>query len=369
MRQKDLQIRRPTMPILFIILHLCLFTSCAKDETKTVDSFENLEKKILKIAQKRNLPALALQVKTSEAVLDMNYHHPDTEKQTVYGIGSTTKFLSATLVFKLIEDGEIEIEDKAIDYVQDLGGIEGGDEIRIYNLLNHTSGLSDYTMNPVWRKAVVFGKGPIGFEEKFGYVNSELKANGTYSYSNTNYLILQRLVEVILSVSYETSFNEFYENRGLENIKMGYSGSDLQAFYGESDQGSANVSAWQENYGYDGGAYSTPDDLNSFLKKFFVEKSLIDEKTIAQMTNWISTDSMSIQIGDGSISEYGNGIMKLQYNGNEYLGHAGGTLKYQSFMFYDIKNDVFISLVTNCSGKHYNNVFFQEIIPLILNDL
>jgi CubicO group peptidase (beta-lactamase class C family) len=78
---------------------------------------------------------------------------------------------------------------------------------------------------------------------------------------------------------------------------------------------------------------------------------------------------MSIPIGSGEISEYGNGIMKLTYEGQEYVGHFGSTLKYQSMVFYNSANNISISVVTNCSGPYFNKVFFQELIPAILDEL
>lgn len=60
---------------------------------------------------------------------------------------------------------------------------------------------------------------------------------------------------------------------------------------------------------------------------------------------------IAVPIGKGSIPEYGNGMMKLNYDGKTYIGHSGGTLKYQSFMFFNEKDNVSISIVTNCSGR------------------
>ncbi|MBS9461349.1 beta-lactamase family protein [Flagellimonas sp. 389] len=357
------------MPILFLVLHLFSVTSCDKDTSSMDVRLNSLEKKVLKIAKQRNVPSIALQVKTSDDALNVNYTHPDVKEQKIYGIGSTTKFLSATFVFKLIEQGKLNLEDTVQDSVEDLAVVEKGDTIKIKNLLNHTSGLSDYTMSPEWRETVVDGNGPKDFKTKFGYIDNELKNHGMYSYSNTNYLLLQKVVETVLSKSYDAAFNDFFESNGLEGIRLDDAKSDLQAFYAENDKGSADVSGWKENYGYDGGAFSEPEALNQFLQKFFKEKSLLNEKSVALMASWISTDSMTIPIGEGNISEYGNGIMKLNYNGKEYLGHAGGTLKYQSFMFHDPKDGVSVSVVTNCSGKYYNTVFFQEIIPTILDAL
>lgn len=117
---------------------------------------------------------------------------------------------------------------------------------------------------------------------------------------------------------------------------------------------------WVKNYGYDGGIFSTSDELNRFLRKLFVEKEILSESSLSNMQDWTSMTPMDIPIGEGKISGYGHGLMKLEYGGNEYIGHSGGTLKYQSFLFYDQESDITIALVTNCSGRYYNNVFSRS---------
>ncbi|WP_456438744.1 serine hydrolase [Psychroserpens sp.] len=83
-----------------------------------------------------------------------------------------------------------------------------------------------------------------------------------------------------------------------------------------------------------------------------------------------ATESMTVPIeNNGIISEYGYGIMKLTYNEQEYIGHTGGSLKYQSMVFYNTEKNISISILTNCSGSYFNNVFFQELIPAILDEL
>lgn len=357
------------MHLIILFIQLILLVSCEKKTEESVSKLSSLEKKIIKIAKKGNVPSLSVYIKTDNDALKFDYHHPDTKAQTLYGIGSTTKIFSAVFLFKLLEEGKLNLEYSVIDYVPTLSSIAEGGSITIGSLLNHTSGLSDYTMHPDWRKRVVNGDGPMDFDTKFGYIEPVLRNRGRYRYSNSNYLVLQEVVEEIFSKSYTEAIQDFFEKNGLSNLEMGHPGSDLQAFYAENDNASSNVSSWQENYGYDGGIYSTVDGLNEFLEKLFITKSILKEETLSVMMEWMSMNPLSITVGKGKINEYGYGIMKLAYKGKEYLGHAGGTLKYQSFMFYNPEDKVAISIITNSSGKHYNAVFFQEIIPAILDNL
>ena len=354
--------------ILLLISHLFLFNSCTKKIVEPSDFLGKIEKKVIKIARERNIPSIDITIRKGKEVLNFDYHHQDVLKQKVYGVGSTTKLLSAVLVWKLIENKKIDINDKVTDYVSGTNTIHGFESLTIKSLLNHTSGLSDYTKDPSWITRVASHDAPKTFEEKLRLINVELKNSGNFSYSNSNYLFLEKIVEKVTNEQFDVFFNEFYKSYNLFGIGIGVDEKGLQAFLGQTEQGSSDVSTWRENYGFDGGAYSNSKALEAFLTKLFREKSILEPKTLSEMEDWVSMQSMTLPIGSGRIAEYGNGIMKLMFNGQEFVGHFGSTLKYQSMVLYNSKSDTSISVVTNCSGRYFNNVFFQELIPAILSE-
>ena len=358
-----------TTYLIILISQLFFITSCEKEDIESPNLSKKIEKKVVRIAKDKNIPSLELTITTENDVVDFNYNHQEVKKQAIYGIGSTTKYLSAVAIFKLIQDKKLKINDKVADYVTLTRPITGIENLTIKNLLNHTSGLSDYTKNPDWITRVMNDNSPKTFEEKVLLINDTLESRGSFSYSNTNYIFLQKIVETITDQTYNVYFNNFYANNNLSNIKMGIDENGLQAFFGQTEQSSPDVSAWREYYGFDGGAFTDTKTLDSFLTKLYRDKSILESSTMLEMEEWIEMEPMTIPIGNGIISKYGNGIMKLTYNGDEYTGHFGSTLKYQSMVFYNQKKNISISVATNCSGRHFNNVFFQELIPAILDEL
>ena len=358
-----------TIYIIILVGQLSLSEANRKIIIENTDFSKRIEKKVTRIAKEKNIPSLEVQISRNEDVTHFQYHHKKVEKQDVYGIGSTTKLLSSVLIFKLIEDEKLRLNDKITEHFKLEPTITGIEKITVKHLLNHTSGLSDYTKNPEWIKAVMNANAPDIFGDKLKLVNDSLNNYGSFSYSNTNYLFLQKIVENLTGHTYEDYFNTFYSTNGFPGIKTGYDENGLQAFFGQNDQAVSNVSDWREHYGFDGGAYSDTKALDRFLIKLFKDKSILKPVTLSKMYDWINMESMSIPIGSGKISEYGNGIMKLTYEGQEYVGHFGSTLKYQSMVFYNSANNISISVVTNCSGPYFNKVFFQELIPAILDEL
>ncbi len=358
------------LPLIFIC---CFLYSPGQNDLKTGDqiNLNKVKKEVIKIARDTNIPTLQLFIQTPGDSLKLNYNHPDVEAQSIYGIGSSTKLMASVLLFYLSEQGQINLQDDLGQYLDHefTKQVQGIESLTIENLLNHTSGLADYTQNPSWITSVINNNSPLTFDDKIALVDSSLSHSPSFAYSNTNYLLLERIVEIITGRNYSDVFNQFYADNGLENIRIQHDDQRLQAFFAMDDKASSDVSMWIENYGFDGGAYSTPDQLNSFLKKLFIDKKLLSEKSLSLMQEWIPMAPMDIPIGEGKISSYGNGIMKLEYGGKTYTGHSGGTLKYQSFLFYNDQSDTTIVLLTNSSGRYYNNVFFQELIPAILDRL
>lgn len=354
----------------YLILYLFLiFTSCDEGEPAPV-GLKKIEKEVRKISEAGNIPSLEVTVQTGAEVLTFSYNNEQTSPQSVYGIGSTTKLPAAVLVAKKVENGELNPEDPITAYIDpsEIAFIEGIESVTVKSLLNHTSGIADYTKHGEWGTAVVSGTAPKTFEEKIKYINPALKQAGSYNYSNSNYLFLERIIESIDGNSYDRSFNDFYAGLGVA-ISLGATPMGLEAFYAQTENSSANVSHWEERYGFDGGAYADSKALNDFLKKLFLEKTILSASSLETLEDWVSMGSMTIPIGSGSFNEYGNGLMKLSYKGRTYIGHSGGTLKYQSFAFFNPETNVTISILTNCSGRHYNNVFFQEIVPAVLDEL
>lgn len=360
------------MNFFFLVLSFLHLQSIGTPADSSPLDIEGIKETLTKIAQENNIPSLSLTISNTDNELNFSHTHPELTSQKIYGVGSTTKFLASIVLFDLFDKNSISMDTKLSELISKdlLSEIEDSGEITITQLLNHTSGLSDYTKAPSWIQDIINGKAPTSFSEKIALVSDSLSNQGMFMYSNTNYLVLEKVAETISNTSYDMLFNSFYSDRGYESISLEIPTGDIQAFFAMTDESSSNVSSWKEGYGYDGGAYSTAKELHDFTKTLFETNEILDDSTKLLMTQWISMKPMTIPIGNkGKFVEYGNGLMKLIYKEKEYLGHFGGTLKYQSIALHNPETGYTISILTNCAGRHYNNVFFQEMIPAILEKL
>ena len=113
---------------------------------------------------------------------------------------SLTKSYTATVVLQLVGEGKLGLDDAIEQRLPRV--VPNGEKISIRQLLNHTSGLADFESNPRYLKPYLSGnfgyyRSPRQLVE-LGISQKPLFAPGArHSYSNTNYVVAQLIVEKI----------------------------------------------------------------------------------------------------------------------------------------------------------------------------
>ena len=124
-----------------------------------------------------------------------------------FKIASLTKSYTASVVLQLVGEGKLSLDDSVEQRLPGL--VPNGGKITIRQLLNHTSGLFDYFELPRFLKPYLSGN--FGFYwaprqlVRMGVSHKPLFAPGRgYSYSNTNYVLAQLIVERVTGKSLGT---------------------------------------------------------------------------------------------------------------------------------------------------------------------
>jgi D-alanyl-D-alanine carboxypeptidase len=114
-----------------------------------------------------------------------------------FRIASLTKTFVATVVLQLVGEGKLGLGDTVERRLP--GVVPNGSAITIRELLNHTSGLFNYTEDEAWSTAALANpQRPWTPKEllSFAFSHPANFAPGTnWSYSNTNYVVLGLIVE------------------------------------------------------------------------------------------------------------------------------------------------------------------------------
>jgi D-alanyl-D-alanine carboxypeptidase len=117
-----------------------------------------------------------------------------------FKVASLTKSYTATVVLQLVGEGKLSLDDTVRRRLP--GVVPNGGKITIRQLLNHTSGLADFESNPRYLEPYLAGNfGHYWAPRQLVRMGVSLKplfAPGHgWSYSNTNYVVAQLVVEKI----------------------------------------------------------------------------------------------------------------------------------------------------------------------------
>ena len=244
-----------------------------------------------------------------------------------FRVGSISKPFVAVLVMQLVDEGLVELEESLGTY---LPGISVGADVTIRQLLNHTSGIANYTENEqIIADVLADREREFTPAEILGYVEvADSGDPGTFAYSNTNYILLGQLVEQVDGRSLNESLaRRIAEPLGLVSTSFAIDDAstpdDLVAGWGSQGllTGDLNApytsiasGAWAA-----GALVSTTDELMIFLDAL-TSGALVSQSSLEQMTNF----------GDG---ESGLGVFEIFLDANEPgFGHSGRITGFTSIM-------------------------------------
>jgi CubicO group peptidase (beta-lactamase class C family) len=116
--------------------------------------------------------------------------------QALFKIASISKLYTAVAVTKLVGDGRLSLDKTLADYFPELKGrIENTDRITIKMMVQHRSGIPNFTDTPgFWVSP------PESSEEALALIfdlPADFEPGEDFGYSNTNYLLLQNLIEKV----------------------------------------------------------------------------------------------------------------------------------------------------------------------------
>ncbi len=185
---------------------------------------------------------------------------------TKYKIGSYTKQFTAVCILKLYESEKLALEDNITKYIPNY--MYSGD-ITIHHLLSHTSGIPEHTNFEEYKVSE-----RITFEVILDRLNKRelsFKPGDMFEYSNSNYVLLAKVVEIISGLDIEVFYKEhIFKPAGLNNTGVSRSEDiiiGLAQGYSYSGEGIVNADYYDMSGAYGSGfLYSNAEDLLIWIK-------------------------------------------------------------------------------------------------------
>ena len=141
------------------------------------------------------------------------------DENSRYRIGSISKTFTSVLVLKAAEEKKIDLDQTIDKYFP---GIENANTITIRHLLNHRSGIHNFTDDSdylTWHTQPKTEKEIIDIIAKAG---SDFKPDSKSQYSNSNFVLLSYVLEKTYKSTYAKLLMEYItEPIGLKNTYMG----------------------------------------------------------------------------------------------------------------------------------------------------
>jgi len=257
--------------------------------------------------------------------------------QALFKIASITKLYIAVATTKLVKAGRLSLDKTLAEYFPELAGrIEYSDKITLRMMLQHRSGIPNFVDHPdYWRKP------PKSRQETLNYaldLPADFEPGEDYGYSNTNYMLIEDLIDKTLGYPHQQYIKEEILNPlGLKNTFGSLSEVDIE------DVMSGYYVGFDEDFKYEvtGLMLATAEDVGIFLRA----------------------------LNDGSV--FNEGEQEI-YSSIYVYEHTGLLVGYQSIAKYHKDMDMVViqfNNTTNFDGYDWNlaEIIYSRIVKILRN--
>jgi D-alanyl-D-alanine carboxypeptidase len=252
-------------------------------------------------------------------------------------IGSVTKTFVATVVLQLVAEGKVRLDEPVRTYLPRLGADPA---VTVRMLLNHTSGIGNYT------DVLIAGPDEIVQAGRTTYRPEQLIAIGLgmpptnapgalWSYSNTNYVIVGELIRQVTGHGFEQEvrrritvplgLRDTYSQGSATVIRGPHARAYQRWVDGELKDFTVFNMTWG---GAAGDMVSTAADVNRFHRALAGGR-LLPAGQLAEMRTPTPFDPAHPEYGG-----YGLGLMSLPLPCGTFWGHTGGVIGQGTYTFH-----------------------------------
>lgn len=291
-------------------------------------------------------------------------------KETIYGIGSTSKMFTASAVMKLVDEGKINLDTPVVQYITDFKmEDERYKKITPRMLLNHSSGLQGSSLNSAFL-----------FNDPDTYVHDSLLENlstqklkaepGAFSvYCNDGFTLAEILVERVSNMTFTTFIHDnFAVPLGMNHTMTPQDMVDSSKFAGlYSPAYEGQLPTETTNAIGTGGVYSTAEDLVRFSQIFTGKRAdVLSIKSAQVMEQEEYRKGLWPKEADNSM-DYGLGwdsVRLFPFNdyGMKALVKGGDTQMYHSSFVVLPAQNMAAAVITSGGSSVINQLLASELL-------
>lgn len=211
--------------LLLALATACSILSCSTHHTKT-EVYGNLETRVDSLIQtyldSGKIAGVAIGVaKGDSMILNKTYGYADLEfdirlpRNASFKIASMSKQFTAVAVMQLVEQGKLDLEDDLRKY---LNFNTGNKKVVVRQLLEHTSGIRDYSNLPSFETLSRLQLKPDSVLRLLEKEKYDFDPGVTGLYCNSGYYMAGQIIEKVSGMSYEEYLRtNFFEKLTMKN--------------------------------------------------------------------------------------------------------------------------------------------------------
>ncbi len=266
-------------------------------------------------------------------------------RDSVFRIASVTKQFTAAACLKLIEQGDLELEDELVDLLPDYPAHAQG--VSLHHLLNHTSGIPSYTNLENFSESITLDLDHEAMLAKFADLPLEFDPGTDFRYNNSGYYLLGMIIEETTGQSYDDALRALlFDPLELDSMQLSIPRRivprRVRGYTSRGDQ-LANAQKISMTQPFAAGALlSNAADLTRWTRALVEHRALSAE----------SFESMTTPVPpEGSAMTYGYGLIMFEEEGGGFT-HSGGINGFSAELAYYEQLDLTIALLCNSNGAN-----------------
>lgn len=269
--------------------------------------------------------------------------HPATPMRAsdTFRAGSIIKPFVSTVVLQLVEEGKLALDDRlpAVLPHSVVARVADADRITVRMLLNHTSGIPEYSDEKFYREVLVHPRRIWKVEELLDRAAAQPRAfapGERYAYSNTDYNLLGLVIERATGKPWRMVVRERIIDRlGLKHtslpepghVSIGSDASHGYELVNGKLRDASDVDPSMAGAAGGNALVTTTQDLSQFLDTLLAGKLFTRPGTLKKMLTFVKATDLPGKVG------YGLGIERYQFPGGvEVIGHLGTGAGYRAFI-------------------------------------
>ncbi|MGO8720767.1 MAG: serine hydrolase domain-containing protein [Acidobacteriaceae bacterium] len=282
--------------------------------------------------------------------------------QMRYSIGSISKQFTVTAILMLQQEGKLTLDDTVSKWLPDL---TRANEVTLREILSHTSGYQDYYAEDYSLPPMKVPTAPDAILGKWGKKPLDFDPGTEWQYSNTNYVIAGKIVEMVsgmplMKFLQQNIFSPLHMTRVMDSDMHELEPTDAHGYIryalGPLRLAPQDGPGWV----FGGGELAMPVRDLLLWDISLMDQSLLQPASYRQMFT-------SVKLKNGEDTHYGLGEEILTRDGHLIISHSGEVSGFTSENMVLPQDKVAVAVLTNEEAADAATAIASKVVAMLVN--